>query len=92
MPAAFDMPRYVVRYGVMRLLGVFGTRGQDRFLRGSKVIARTSRGMEAAEVLLEASDEVSQQMGDAPGGQILREMSTDDSNELGHLHAKERIS
>lgn len=90
MPAAYDMPRYVVRYGVMRLLGVFGTRGQDRFLRGTKVIARTSRGLEAAEVLLEASDDVAQQVSDSPGGQILREMSADDSNELGHLHAKER--
>ncbi|MFN0020499.1 MAG: stage 0 sporulation family protein [Pirellulaceae bacterium] len=90
MPAAHDMPRYVVRYGVMRLLGLFGTRGQDRFLRSAKVIARTSRGLEAAEVLLEATDEVAQQMGDSPGGQILREMSADDSNELIHLHAKER--
>jgi cell fate regulator YaaT (PSP1 superfamily) len=84
------MARYVVRYGVMRLLGVFGTRGQDRYLRGSKVIARTSRGLEAAEVLLEASDEVAQQIEDSPGGQILREMSADDSGELTHLHAKER--
>ncbi|MCE9526790.1 MAG: signal peptidase [Planctomycetales bacterium] len=84
------MPRYVVRYGVMRLLGLFGTRGQDRFLRSAKVIARTSRGLEAAEVLLEATDEVAQQMQDSPGGQILREMSADDSNELIHLHAKER--
>src|SRR4051812_27971865 len=84
------MPRYVVRYGVMRLLGVFGTRGQDRYSRSTKVIARTSRGLEAAEVLLEASDEVAQQMQDSPGGQILREMSADDANELTHLHAKER--
>ena len=84
------MPRYVVRYGVMRLLGVFGTRGQDRYLRSAKVIARTSRGLEAAEVLLEATDEVSQQMQDSPGGQIMREMSADDSNELSHLHDKER--
>jgi cell fate regulator YaaT (PSP1 superfamily) len=90
MSAAHDMPRYVVRYGVMRLLGLFGTRGQDRFLRSAKVIARTSRGLEAAEVLLEATDEVAQQMQDSPGGQILREMSADDSNELIHLHAKER--
>src|SRR6185436_1058815 len=84
------MPRYVVRYGVMRLLGVFGTRGQDRYSRSTKVIARTSRGLESAEVLLEASDEVAQQMQDSPGGQILREMSADDSSELTHLHAKER--
>ena len=84
------MPRYVVRYGVMRLLGVFGTRGQDRYLRSAKVIARTSRGLEAGEVLLEATDEIAQQMQDSPGGQILREMSAEDSNELTHLHAKER--
>jgi cell fate regulator YaaT (PSP1 superfamily) len=84
------MPRYVVRYGAMRLLGVFGTRGQDRFSRSAKVIARTNRGLEAAEVLCEATDEVAKSMEQQPGGQILREMSAEDANELSHIHTKER--
>lgn len=74
----------------MRFLGVFSTRGQDRFSRSTKVIARTNRGLEAAEVLSEATDEVAQQMSGSPGGQILREMSAEDSNELTHIRAKER--
>lgn len=35
----------------MRVLGVFNTRGNDRFLRGTKVIARTQRGLEVAKCL-----------------------------------------
>ena len=44
------MARYVVRYGSTRVLGVFSTRF-DNFRRGSKVVARTNRGMEIGEVL-----------------------------------------
>ena len=49
------MAKYIVRYGVMRLLGVFSTSGGGEFCRGTAVIARTDRGLEAAEVLCEAS-------------------------------------
>ena len=74
----------------MRLLGVFTTRGQDRFARSAKIIARTNRGLESGEVLCEATDELAQQYAAAPGGQIVREMTSDDANELTHLHSKER--
>lgn len=84
------MPRYVIRYGAMRLLGVFSTRGQDRLSRGGKVIARTNRGLEVGEVLCEATEAVAQSMEQQPGGQILREMSGDDANELNHIQTKER--
>jgi cell fate regulator YaaT (PSP1 superfamily) len=76
------MPRYVVRYGTLRSLGVFSSRGQDRYARGTRVIARTQRGLEAAEVLAEALDEQAQQLASGPGGQIMREMSAEDHNEL----------
>jgi cell fate regulator YaaT (PSP1 superfamily) len=84
------MPRYVVRYGSTRALGVFSSRAQDRFLRGQRVVARTQRGLEAGDVLCEASDEQAARLSGSPGGQILREMSADDSNELSHIHTKER--
>jgi cell fate regulator YaaT (PSP1 superfamily) len=84
------MPRYVVRYGSTRALGVFTPRGQDRYLRGQRVVARTQRGLEAGDVLCEATDEQAAKLGSSPGGQILRPMSADDSNELSHMHAKER--
>ena len=46
------MPRYVVRHGVMRNLGVFTPRGRDTYVRGDQVIARTNRGLESGEVLV----------------------------------------
>jgi cell fate regulator YaaT (PSP1 superfamily) len=84
------MPRYVLRYGSTRAVGLFSPRGQDRYARGMKVIARTPRGLEAAEVLAEASDEQAKMLEGTPGGQIVREMSAEDANELTHLQDRER--
>jgi cell fate regulator YaaT (PSP1 superfamily) len=87
------MPRYVLRYGSTRSIGLFTARsGIDRLLRGTRVIARTSRGLEAAEVLAEATDEQARQLEKAPGGQIMREMTSDDANELAHLQQQERAA
>ncbi len=85
------MPKYVVRHGVMRHLGVFSTRGGDRFGRGVQVIARTNRGLELGEVLCEATEHAlaamnSTKTGDTPkSGQILREQTDDDAGELRRL-------
>ncbi|MEM9185877.1 MAG: regulatory iron-sulfur-containing complex subunit RicT [Planctomycetota bacterium] len=76
------MPRYIVRHGVMRQLGVFSSRSRDRYARGQQVIARTSRGQEAGEVLCEATEHVLSQMSDPRTGNILRLMSHDDEVEL----------
>ncbi len=84
------MPRYVVRYGLTRMLGVFSSKASDQFRRGAQVVARTSRGLEIAEVLSEATDEVAQKMGELAGGQVLREVSTEDENELAHIDSKLR--
>jgi cell fate regulator YaaT (PSP1 superfamily) len=84
------MPRYVVRYGATRAVGLFTPRGQDRYTRGTRVIARTPRGLEAGEVLAEASDEQAQKLEGGPGGQILRTMSGEDDNELTHIQSRER--
>ena len=82
--------RYVIRYGSTRALGVFNARGNDRYSRGMKVVARTQRGLEAGDVLCEATDDVAKSLGSAPGGAILRELSQEDANELVHIHGKER--
>lgn len=84
------MARYVVRFGTMRMLGVFATRGGDRFARGAKVIARTNRGLEVGDVLCEATDEVVAQLDEPPHGQILRDMTPEDANEWHHLQQSER--
>jgi cell fate regulator YaaT (PSP1 superfamily) len=84
------MPRYVVRYGIMRNLGVFSTRDADKYVRGMRVVVRSSRGLEAGEVLCEATESALKQMPSGSGGQLMRELSASDENELSHLHAKER--
>jgi len=84
------MAKYVVRYGLVRSLGVFGTRSGDSFARGSRVIARTNRGLEAGEVLCEATAEAVRRLKNPANGQILRRMSVDDTNELAHIQAKDR--
>lgn len=80
------MPRYVLRYGVMRHLGVFSARGRDRYARGHRVIARTGRGLELAEVLCEATDHVLDQMDSPQTGQILRLETADDHIEVDKIH------
>src|SRR5690349_9579256 len=83
------MPRYVLRYGSTRAVGLFSSRGQDRYQRGMRVIARTPRGLESAEVLAEATDEQAAKMEKSPGGQIMREMSAEDANEYDHIRQRE---
>ena len=84
------MVKYVVRYGAMRALGLLSPRGNDRFQRGDRVIARTNRGLEAGDVLCVATDEVLAQLKDMPHGQILRAMTSEDVNELAHIKSNER--
>ena len=79
------MPKYVVRHGVMRHLGVFSTRGKDEYVRGAQVIARTSRGLEVGEVLCEANEHALANMQDPKTGQILREQDDEDEGELRRL-------
>ena len=73
----------------MRLLGVFTTHGNGSFRRGARVIVRTNRGLEVGEVLCEASDQVVERLQDPAYGQVLREMTPEDVNELMHIQSRE---
>jgi cell fate regulator YaaT (PSP1 superfamily) len=73
----------------MRFLGVFATRGNEKYKRAGRVIARTNRGLEAGEILCEATDEAVQYLKDPASGQILRAMTAEDDNELAHLKSQE---
>ncbi len=84
------MPRYIVRHGIMRQLGVFSARASDEYPRGTRVIARTIRGLETGEVLSEATDEVIAQLNDVKKGQIQRIMSDDDHREVFRLLEQQR--
>ncbi len=81
------MPKYVVRFGAVRLLGVLSTRGGDQYSRGARVIARTNRGLESAEVLCEATPQAVKHLKDPANGQILRAMNAEDDSELSHIDA-----
>ena len=84
------MPKYVVRFGAMRMLGVFSSRGSLRLTRGADVIARTSRGLETGQVLCEARPHVVEKIKNPDHGQILRRMSAEDENELDHIRSQGR--
>ena len=83
------MPKYVVRFGAMRSLGVLSSRGGDKFDRGARVIARTNRGLEAGQVLCDATKDAVQQIRDPAHGQIIRRMTAEDRNEHEHIQSCE---
>jgi cell fate regulator YaaT (PSP1 superfamily) len=84
------MPKYIVRHGVMRNLGVFASREQEEYDRGQHVIARTTRGLESGEVLCEATDGAVAHLKELKQGQILRPMSEDDAHDLRKMFEQER--
>jgi cell fate regulator YaaT (PSP1 superfamily) len=74
----------------MRILGLFSPTGEQEYRRGTNVIVRTERGLEAGEVLVEAAPTAVERFKDHPQGQILRQMTPDDANELSRMHDQER--
>lgn len=87
------MSDYIIRYGVMRFLGVFSAPAGQSFYRGVKIIARTDRGLEAGEVLAEATPDIVGRLTDPPTGQILRAMTQEDAVEMARIekHAGEEL-
>lgn len=84
------MSKYVVRYGVMRILGAFSAPEDRQYKRGAHVIIRTDRGLEAGELLCAAEDAVLAGLRSAGEGQILRAMTPEDSNEHARIHDHEQ--
>jgi cell fate regulator YaaT (PSP1 superfamily) len=83
------MAKYVVRFGSMRRLGVFQTK-DETYLRGTHVIVRTDRGLEAGEVLCEATEQSVEHIKDPARGPLLRAMSPADENEVFRLLGQAR--
>ena len=84
------MPKYIVRHGVMRNIGIFTSRGGELFSRGHRVIARTHRGMESGEILCEATEHAVAGLQEPKYGQILRRATSDDERDLRKLFEQER--
>jgi cell fate regulator YaaT (PSP1 superfamily) len=74
----------------MRFLGVFSTAADRSFRREAKVVVRTDRGLEAGEVLCDATPAAIGRMKDPGTGQILREMTHEDRNELVRMKQQAR--
>lgn len=74
----------------MRALGVFSTSQGETLRRGTRVVARTDRGLETGEVLCEATEPAMAQLNDPRRGQVLRRMTVDDEHELARLQTQER--
>jgi cell fate regulator YaaT (PSP1 superfamily) len=84
------MPNFVVRFGVMRFLGVFSASGNAQYARGTQVVARTDRGLEAGEVLCAADEATLGCLKNPSEGQILRAMTPEDSHELVRIREQAR--
>ena len=84
------MAKYIVRFGSMKTLGVFATRGGNEFQRNNQVVVRTNRGLESGDVLCEATKEATSQLKDPAHGHILRLMTPDDQNELTRIRNHEK--
>ncbi len=79
------MPKYVVRTGVMRALGVYSASRDETYARDLQVVVRNERGMEIGDVLCEASEAAVKHIKDPGHGQILRPMTADDARERSRL-------
>ncbi len=74
------MPNFIVRCGIYRTLHVLQAR--DDYRRGTKVIARTPRGLEVGEVLRDCDERLASEMANAPTGNIQRAVTPQDQAEI----------
>ena len=85
------MPDYIVRYGTMRLLGIFTPPEDTIFPRATKLIIRTSRGQETGVLLSELTERNSEMLPDnLEKNRIIRVMSAEDELEEKRIRKNER--
>ena len=72
------MAKYIVRYGLMRSIGVMGSRNDKEYRRGMEVVVRTDRGVEIGQVLCEATDDALSHLDQPPTGQVVRQVMDED--------------
>ena len=78
------MAQYIVRYGKMRLHGVFES-NKRAYPPGVDVVVRTDRGLEVGTLLSEAKEGA--ESGEAPRriGHVVREVTDEDRNEIARM-------
>jgi cell fate regulator YaaT (PSP1 superfamily) len=80
---------WIIRHGVMRFLGDFEPGEGIVVHRGSRVLARTERGLELGDVLCETSPRAMEMIAEPTRGQIIRLLTADDQEAAGRLKQKE---
>ncbi|MDR2642248.1 MAG: signal peptidase [Planctomycetaceae bacterium] len=102
-----DAVKYIVRYGAMRIHGIFTFSASERLRHGDRVIVRTERGLEAGVVLrvadvdlkldaevesdLDSEVEVNVCGGESADDRVLRLMTLEDEDELRRIRELERV-
>lgn len=82
--------RYIVRHGVMRLLGIYEATNGEGYPRGTQVVVRSERGLELGEILCEATERAVQTLAEPTGGQVLRAATREDLLDAQRLQEQER--
>jgi cell fate regulator YaaT (PSP1 superfamily) len=77
--------KHIVRHGAMRFLGEFETGPDLPLKRLDKVIVKTERGLENAEVLCPATREAVAYLTEPTSGQVIRLMTAEDHERIEHL-------
>ena len=84
------MPQYIVRYGIMRLLGIFASPDDAVYPRGTKLILRTSRGQETGVLLSEVTERNRAMLPEnLEDDRIIRVMTTGDEMENKRIRQNE---
>jgi cell fate regulator YaaT (PSP1 superfamily) len=90
-PGGRPADRYVVRYGLMRLVAEFSAKGPQKYARNAAVIVRSSRGLEWGEVLCPATDKTAAYLESQESiGRILRTATDDDLRQRDEIVRGER--
>lgn len=81
---------YVIRYGKMRFLGEYAGPRDQEFHRGQRVVIRSDRGTELAEVLCPATPQTSQYLENPTRGEIVRTATGEDLEQEPGLHSAQQ--
>jgi cell fate regulator YaaT (PSP1 superfamily) len=83
--------KYIVRYGAMRILGVFTYSDHVLFQHGQRVIVRTTRGQESGTILCPVTPESLEEIkGEWIEDRVIRPMTEADEIEYRRLQAGEK--
>jgi cell fate regulator YaaT (PSP1 superfamily) len=84
-PEAAPAAKYIVRHGAMRFLGEFEAPPEMTLNRLDRVIVKTDRGQEAADVLAPSTPQALAYLPEPTRGQVVRRMTAEDQERDAYL-------